>query len=161
VLGAGFALTDDRGRSVTDETYRGKWMLVFFGYTGCREACPIGLDTLSRTLDVLGADAEKVQPLFIDFSLDAPDQATLAQFVSNFHPSIIGLTGTREQTIAAVRQYKVRREYKFGNYSRKETGMRIDHTTVVYLVDPEGKHRAYFRHDMKPEEMAKAIRNHL
>jgi cytochrome oxidase Cu insertion factor (SCO1/SenC/PrrC family) len=136
-------------------------MLIFFGYTGCREACPTGLVTMTKALESMGPDADRVQPLFIDFSPEEPDLKGLAQFVGNFHPRLIGLTGSRIQISDAIRQFQVRREFKATNYSRKETGRRIDHTTYLYLVDPEGKTRAYFHHRRAPEEMAASIQRYV
>jgi protein SCO1/2 len=160
-LGGPFTLTDHTGRPVTDRTFRGGWMFIYFGYTGCREGCPTALVSMTQALEELGPDADRIQPLFIDFSMEEPDLPGLAQFVSNFHPRLIGLAGTRAQTFAAVRQFKVRRDFQFGNYSPKETGSRIDHTTFLYLVDPNGVTRAYFHHAMPADEMAKAIRGYL
>ncbi|WP_165937902.1 SCO family protein [Methylobacterium segetis] len=160
-LGGHFELVDHTGRPVQDTTFRGRWMLIYFGYTGCREACPVALVTMQKALDALGAEADRIQPLFVDFSLEKPDFKGLAQFVSNFHPRLLGLTGTRAQTFAAARQFRVRREFMHGNDSLKETGPRIDHTTYFYLVDPGGLTRSYFYHDQPVERIIEAIRLHL
>lgn len=159
--GGPFELTDHDGRTVTDKTFHGKWTLYFFGYTGCREACPLGLENITRSLELLGPEAEKFQPLFIDVGMEAPDRKGLKQFVSNFHPSILGLAGTRAQTFDIVRLYKIRREYMATNYSKKEFGPRIDHTTYIFLVDPSGKTRGYYHHALAPEKMAEFIRQHM
>jgi protein SCO1 len=160
-LGRPFELMDHHGQTVTNASYKGKWLLIFFGFAGCREACPTGLVTMGAALDALGEEAGRVQPLFVDVSMEEPDITGLAQFVSNFHPSLVGLTGTRAQTFATVRDFKIRREYAMANYSTKETGPRINHTTYVYLVDPEGVTRAYFDHTLEPERMALTMRLHM
>jgi protein SCO1/2 len=160
-LGKPFELMDHNGRTVTNASYPGKWLVVFFGFAGCRESCPIGLDAIGTALDALGPNADKVQPLFVDVSMDEPDLAGLKQFVGNFDPRIIGLTGTRAQTFAVVRDFKVRREYAMMNYSAKETGPRLNHTSYFYLVDPQGVTRAYFYHNLEPEKMAETIGLHL
>jgi protein SCO1/2 len=116
---------------------------------------------MTQTMNALGSDAEHIQPLFVDFSMEEPDVPGLAQFVDNFHPKLIGLTGTRAQTFGIVREFKVRREYTMTNYSLKETGRRINHTTYFYLVDPAGKTKAYFSYDLTPEQMVTAIRHHV
>jgi protein SCO1/2 len=113
---------------------------------------------MHKVLDALGPDVDRIQPLFVDFSLEQPDLKGLAQFVSNFHPKLLGLTGTRAQTFAAVRQFRVRREFMHGNDSIKETGLRIDHTTYFYLIDPDGLTRAYFYHDQPVEKIVEAMR---
>jgi protein SCO1/2 len=160
-LGGHFELTDHNGRAVEDTTFRGRWMLIYFGYPGCREACPVALLTMTQALDAMGQDADQIQPLFIDFSMEEPDLKGLGQFVGNFHPRLLGLAGTRAQTFAAVRQFKVRREYMHANYSEKETGPRIDHTTYFYLVDPNGITQAYFYHDQPVESIIADIRQHV
>jgi cytochrome oxidase Cu insertion factor (SCO1/SenC/PrrC family) len=160
-LGGHFELTDHNGRAVEDTTFRGHWMLIYFGYTGCREACPVALLTMTQALDAMGREADQIQPLFIDFSMEEPDLKGLGQFVGNFHPRLLGLAGTRAQTFAAVRQFKVRREYMHANYSEKETGPRIDHTTYFYLVDPDGITQAYFYHDQPVESIIADIRQHV
>ncbi len=159
--GGPFELTDHNGRAVTDKTFHGKWTLYFFGYTGCREACPLGLENITRSLELIGPESEKIQPLFIDVGMEAPDRKGLAQFVSNFHPNILGLSGTRAQTFEIVRLYKIRREYMGTNYSKKEFGPRIDHTTYIFLVDPSGKTRGYYHHALAPDQMAAFIRKHM
>lgn len=159
--GGPFELTDHTGRTVTDKTFHGKWALYFFGYTGCREACPLGLEHITRSLELLGPMAGKIQPLFVDVGMEPPDRKGLAQFVSNFHPSLLGLTGTRAQTFEIVRHYKIRREYMATNFSKKEFGPRIDHTTYIFLVDPDGKTRGYYHHALAPEKMAEFIRQHM
>jgi protein SCO1/2 len=160
-LGGHFELTDHNGRTVEDTTFRGSWMLIYFGYPGCREACPVALLTMTRALEAMGSDADQIQPLFIDFSMEEPDLKGLGQFVGNFHPRLLGLAGTRAQTFAALRQFKVRREYMHANYSEKETGPRIDHTTYFYLVDPAGVTQAYFYHDQPVESIIADIRQHV
>ncbi len=160
-IGRPFELMDHTGKTVTNASYPGKWLVLFFGFAGCREACPTGLDNLSAAMDALGSDADQIQPLFVDVSMEKPDIAGLAQFVSNFHPKLVGLTGTRAQTFAVVRDFKVRRSYAMMNYSSKETGPRLNHTTYFFLVDPEGVTRAYFYHNIAPEEMAETISSHL
>lgn len=159
-LGGAWDLMDHDGKLVTDETYRGKWMLIFFGFTGCREACPGALMTMSQALEKMGDEADDVQPLFVDFSMEEPDYLGLKQFVSNFHSRLIGLTGDRKQTFAAVRKFKVRREYSMTNYSSKETGPRINHTTYLYVVDPTGLTRGYFLDALPVEGYVEELRFH-
>jgi cytochrome oxidase Cu insertion factor (SCO1/SenC/PrrC family) len=160
-LGGPFSLTDHSGRAVTDRTFRGQWMLIFFGLTGCREACPVALQNMALALDALGKDADKIQPLYVDLDFVAPDHATLAQFVSNFHPRLLGLAGTRKQIFSILKAYRVQRESVHRSYSRKETGPRINHMTYLYLVGPDGVTRTYFYHDLAPEVMVAHIRRHM
>lgn len=160
-LGGAYELTDHTGRAVTDKTFHGRWVIYFFGYTSCREACPLGLEHITQALDAMGADADKIQPVFVDIGMEPPDQKGLAQFLKNFHPRLVGLAGTRAQTFDIVRLYKIRREYMATNYSKKEFGPRIDHTSYFFLADPEGNTRGYFHHALPPDQMVAFIRQHL
>jgi protein SCO1 len=157
-LGGPFELVDHTGRTVTDKTFRGQWMMLFFGFAGCREVCPVGLDKIGVVLEELGEAASKIQPLFIDLDYEATDKLTMAQFVSNFHPRLLGLTGTRAQKHVILRDYKVRRESKHAVSGKRETGHRIDHSSYFYLVDPEGRTRSYFHHALSPTEMTAIVR---
>lgn len=160
-LGGAFELTDHTGRAVTNETFKSRWMVLFFGFAGCREACPVGLDRLGQALEELGPDAEKIQPLFVDLDFGPPDREALAQFVGNFDKRILGLNGTRAQIYNILRDYKVRRELKHHAVGRKETGPRVDHSTYFYVVDPNGKTRSYFYHTLSATEMATHLRSYI
>ena len=160
-LGGPFELTDHNGRTVTNETYHGRWVVMFFGFTGCRESCPLALDRIGQALDELGPAADKIQPLFVDLDYGPPDVEGLAQFVGNFDKRIVGLTGSRAQIYSILRDYKVRRQMMHAASGKKETGPRIDHSTYIFMIDPEGKTRSYFYHTLTPSEMAAHMRRHL
>lgn len=158
-LGGPFTMTDHTGATVTQESFPGKWLVLTFGFPGCRESCPIALDSLSRALELMGDDAAKVQTLFVDISMDRkPDHKAMAQFMSNFHESILGLGGTRAQVAGMVRNFKVRREYAHVMVSAKETGPRIDHSSYVFMIDPQRRTRSMFYFDLPAEKMVEHIR---
>jgi cytochrome oxidase Cu insertion factor (SCO1/SenC/PrrC family) len=159
--GKPFTLTDHTGRTVTDATFKGRWRLMFFGFAGCREACPAGLDRMALALQELGPAGERIQPLFVDLDFAGPDLKGLAQFVGNFHPRLLGLTGDRRQMYDILRDFRVRREIKHAAQGKKETGPRIDHSTTFFLVDPDGRTRTYFYHTLQPAEMAAHIKKYL
>ena len=159
--GKPFELIDHDGATVTDATWRGKWRLMFFGFAGCREACPVGLDRMGEALNLLGPLGETIQPLFIDIDYAGPDLIGLKQFVGHFHPRLVGLTGNRRQIFLIVRDFQVRREIKHGLHGKKETGPRIDHSTYFFVVDPEGRTRSYFHHTETPADMAAHMRRQL
>lgn len=160
-LGGPFELIDHTGRKVTDVSFRGQWMLMFFGFAGCREACPLALEHMAQSLENLGEKANGVQPLFVDLDFAGPDLRGLAQFVSHFHPRLLGLTGNRRQMYNVLRNFQIRREIKHGGQGKRETGPRIDHSTHFFLVDPSGNTRTYFYHTLTPAEMAAHMRRYL
>jgi protein SCO1/2 len=140
-IGGPFALTDMNGRAVTDQTFRGRWMLVFFGYTHCPDACPLALSEMSETLDRLGPLADRVQPLFVSVDPERDTPAALHDMLESFDPRILGLSGTQEQVAAAARAY-----HAF--YARHGDGpdYAVDHSTLLYVMDPQGRYVTHFTH---------------
>lgn len=135
-IGGAFSLVDHEGRSVTDADFRGKPMLVFFGFTHCPEVCPTTLFEASNRLVKLGAGADKLQVLFItvDPERDTPQQ--LALYLQSFDKRIVGLTGSVEQVEAAVKAYRA--------YVKKvptDSGYTMDHSSSVYVMAADGSFR--------------------
>ena len=155
-IGGPFTLMDGDGHTVSDQTYRGKWLIVYFGYTFCPDACPTALNEIAEALVALGPDAARVQPLFItiDPERDRPD--VMRQYVAAFDTRIVGLTGTPQQIAAAAKAYRVFYE-KVGdgpNYS-------MDHSTGIYVVAPDGRFNSLLPHDITGQEIAKRLKELL
>jgi protein SCO1/2 len=157
-VGGPFSLTDDQGHAVTDQTYRGRWMLVYFGYTYCPDVCPTELQTIAAALDKLGPEAKSVAPLFITVDPDRDTPAALANYVKLFDDRIVGLSGTAEQIAAVARAYRV---YYAKVTPKDSTSYLMDHSSFVYLVGPDGKLRALFRPGQSAQELADAIRTRM
>lgn len=135
-VGGPFSLVDHNGRRVTDADFRGKPMLVFFGFTHCPEVCPTTLLDLTNQLKALGPEAERLQVLFITVDPERDTPAQLALYLQSFDPRIVGLSGTVEEVEAAVKAYKA--------YARKiptEDSYTMDHTASVYVMDAAGRFR--------------------
>jgi protein SCO1 len=148
-----FALTLADGNAVTERTYRGKWLLVYFGYTFCPDVCPTTLMEIAGALATLGQRAEAVQSLFVtvDPKRDTPE--IVSEYVKSFDPRIVGLTGVLPQIAAAARSFNV-------FYERRDTddgGYIYDHTTLIYLVDPEGKFVKAIAGDAGTQQIADAL----
>jgi len=157
-VGGPFQLTDHTGKIRSDADFRGKLLLVYFGYTYCPDVCPADLLQISLTLDQLGQAASEVQPLFITLDPERDTPAVLAQYVSSFHPSIIGLTGTPEQIQAAAAAYKV----YYAKYTPPDGGVYlIDHSGFTYLMDRTGKYLGFFPPGTPANRMAEIIRPFL
>lgn len=157
-VGGPFSLIDHNGRPRTDADFRGRMLLVYFGFTSCSDACPIDLQSMAGALDRLGPAAEAVQPLFItvDPQKDTPEQ--LKSYVALFHPRLIGLTGGLQQIPAVERAYRV---YARESKPSKEADPSIDHSSFVYLIDAAGKYIGFFPPGTSPDRMAEVIRREL
>ncbi len=156
-VGGPFTLVNHKGETVTEKDFLGKYMLVFFGYTYCPDVCPTALSDMAAVLDMLGEEkAQKVVPVFIsvDPARDTPEH--LAEYVSFFHPRTVGLTGTEEQIKAVAREYRVyyRKNDPAGNDPQDYL---VDHTSIIYLMGPDGKLVTHFSHGTDPKAMAERI----
>ena len=156
--GARFILVAHDGRTVTDETFRGKHLVVFFGYTSCPDVCPTTLQTLAIALDQLGPLAAEVQPLFISLDPERDSRDTIAAYVASFHPSIVGLTGGREMIERVARGFRVKYERVPGSRPGEYT---IDHTASMFHMGPDGRYLGRYTQAMSPEDIATDLKRAL
>ncbi len=158
-IGGPFTLTDAQGKTVTDRDFRGKWLLVYFGYTFCPDVCPTTLNQLAAALGALGAKADEVVPVFITIDPQRDTPAVMGQYVAAFSPRLVGLTGTPEQIEKVAKEYRV-------YYAPHRTGpgpndYTMDHTSLIYLMGPDGSFVAPIRADQTAAEMAADLGRHL
>lgn len=158
-VGGPFSLTDHTGKRVTDQDFRGRYMLVFFGFTFCPDVCPTALQVSSAALDKLGDKARRVTPVLIsvDPERDTPEQ--LQSYVSSFHPRLVGLTGTLPEIEAVARAYRA--YYRRVKDERSTAGYSIDHTSIIYLMGPDGRFLTHFTHATSVDAMAAGLARHL
>ncbi len=155
-IGGPFQLEAAGGRTVTDKEFRGRWMLVYFGYTHCPDACPTALQDMAGALDELGQDArKKVAVVFItvDPARDTPQ--AMQDYVSGFDAPITGLSGSPEQIAAAARAYRVyykRHDEAGGDYA-------MDHSSIIYVMNPKGQFVGNFTHQTTPNAIAAKLRS--
>src|SRR4051812_29114242 len=154
-IGGPFALIDQDGRPRTDTDFRGKLLLVYFGFTYCPDVCPTDLQAIGLALDRLGQGGEAVQPLFITLDPERDTQELLADYVPLFHPRLIALRGEMAATRVAARAYKV---YYAQVPVSGGSGYTVDHSGFIYLMDRDGKYLGFFPPGTPPERMADAIR---
>lgn len=155
LVGGPFTLIDETGRRVTDQDFRGKFLLVFFGFTYCPDVCPSGLQVMAAALDKLGPKAERITPVLISIDPERDTPAQLATYVKSFHPRLKGLTGTPAEIEAVTKSYRV--------YVRKVTdakstaGYTIDHSSIIYVMGPDGAYRTHFTHATSPDAIAERL----
>lgn len=153
LIGGDFTLTSHTGKRVSAKDFRGKYMLVYFGYTFCAEICPTELQTMSEAIDLLGKDGDKVVPILISVDPERDTVKKLAEYVPLFHKNLVGLTGTPEEIARAAKAYRAYYA-KTGEGSQYE----MDHSAIIYLMDKKGQYAAHFAFGVKPEKMAEKIR---
>jgi protein SCO1 len=153
-VGGPFTLTANDGSTVTDQTYRGKWLLIYFGYTYCPDACPTSLNEISQAMAKLGAKADQIQPLFITIDPGRDTPETMANYVRAFDPRIIGLTGTPAQIAQVAKEFQVYYE----RHKTDDGSYLMDHTSLIYVMNPRGQFVRLFPGDMTGERMAQYLR---
>jgi cytochrome oxidase Cu insertion factor (SCO1/SenC/PrrC family) len=157
-VGGPFELTDQTGHRRTDADFRGKLVVLYFGYTYCPDVCPTELQSISLALDKLGAAADAVQPVFITVDPERDTPARLADFVSSFHPRLIGLTGS----LADIKKTAIAYRTFFAKNSTATPGdYSVDHTGFIYLVGKDGRYLGFLPPGVSPDEIADAIRIRL
>ncbi|MCD1636712.1 SCO family protein [Martelella mediterranea] len=151
-----FSLTDHNGNRVTEANFRGRWQLVFFGFTHCPDVCPTTLAYMAEVLDRIGNQSQHIAPLFItvDPTRDTPE--VMAEYVRAFHPDLIGLTGTEAEIGAAAHAFRV--YYEKMEEASAPDGYLMAHAGHIYLMTPEGRYEAVFREgEQSAQEMASKI----
>lgn len=187
-FGGPFALTDHNGQRVTDQTWRGQYMLIYFGFTRCTDACPVDVPNLVQGLDLVAPLDARIQPLFV--TVDPADTASdLKSYVEAFHPRLVGLTGTEVELAAMAKAYRVHR-YRVQFQSELQqpvtTGPRhsimlanpvipahgekphapgqrfsINHGTLTYLMGPDGGFLTIFPHGSDGRRIAEVLRKYV
>ena len=156
-VGGPFALPDASGRLRSLEEFRGRVVLLYFGYTHCPDVCPTDLAAIAGALRLLGPQAAAVQPLFVTLDPARDTPALLAQYAAAFHPAFVALRGGEAETRRIARNYKVAYErVRDGN-----GGYAIDHAAFTFLLDRAGKYVGFFPPGTHADRMAAMIRDSL
>lgn len=156
-IGGPFRLTDQYGKTVTQADFRGRYMLIYFGYSYCPDVCPTTLGVMAQALEKLGAQSERVVPVFITVDPARDTPKVLADYMKAFGPNFIGLTGSNDQIKAVEKEYRVyaaKRPLENGNYG-------MDHSSVIYLMGPNGKMVSFYDEAMSPDDLAKDLKEKI
>ena len=151
--GKTLALTDHNGKPRTLEDFRGKAIVLFFGFTQCPDFCPTTLGELAQSVKQLGSDAQRVQVLFVTLDPERDGPKQLAQYVTAFDPGFLGLYGTLESTRAVAKEFKV-------YFEKRKSGdsYTVDHSAQSYVIDPQGRLRLFVRHERIGADLAADLR---
>lgn len=156
-IGGPFQLTDQDGNRITEQDFRGKPYLVFFGFTHCPDICPTTLFEVSEVMNALGEDADRVSALFVSVDPERDTPAVIKDYLSSFDPHVRGATGTKkqlEQVAKGFRTFFKKHPTGNGDYS-------MDHSAIVYLMDKDGRFVAPFNLKRPPQDAANDLRKYL
>lgn len=156
-LGGAFSLIDHHGNRVTDNDFKGKFSLIYFGFTRCPDICPDELDKMSAAIDIVNnVVGDVVYPIFItcDPARDPPQE--MAEYLEDFNPKIVGLTGSYEEIKDICKKFRVYFSTP-KNIDPKKDDYLVDHSVFFYLMDPEGKFIEVFGRNSTSEDLARAI----
>ena len=156
-VGGPFTLTDHLGHVRSDRDFRGKLMIVYFGYTFCPDVCPADLMAITQALDALGTAADGIQPIFITIDPER-DGKVLAEYLGAFHRSFVGLTGAPDEIRKVANAYKA-------FYARlppaADGEYAIDHTGVIYLMGRQGEYLGFMPPQTDPQKLTEVLRTYL
>ncbi len=150
-----FALNDQDGKPRTLADFKGKAVVIFFGYTHCPDVCPTTMAEMAAVMKQLGPDADRVQVLFVTLDPERDTQALLKQYVPAFDPRFIGLSGDQEATAKVAKEFRVFYQKVPGKDAGSYT---MDHTAASYVFDPQGRVRLFVRHGQGPEPIAQDLK---
>ncbi|MEQ9447411.1 MAG: SCO family protein [Rhodospirillaceae bacterium] len=162
-IGGPFTLVNGSDETVTEDVLKGRYSLIYFGFTYCPDICPLALQTITDAIELLGPAGEQVQPIFISVDPERDTPSVVDAYVDHFHPAFIGLTGSLAQTTAAANAYKVyAKKAPLTDADGAPTGdYLVDHTGFIYLMNPEGKYAHHFGGDATAEDIAAYMRERV
>ena len=156
-VGGPFQLTDQHGKRVSDREFRGRYMLIYFGYSFCPDVCPTTLAVMAQALDKLGDRTRQVTPVFITIDPERDTPKVLDDYMKAFGPNFIGLTGSPAEIKNVEKEYRVyaaKKPLEGGNYG-------MDHSSVIYLMGPNGKMISFYDEAVSPDDLAKDLRSKI
>ncbi len=178
--GEPLTFTDHRGRAVTEESFLGQFLLIYFGYTHCPDVCPTDLQVITHAVEDLGEAGARVTPIFITVDPQRDSVAVMADYIGHFHPRMVGLSGTPEQLARARKAFRVRamkfflppsddddedddedEDEKDDDKDDEAEDYLFSHTTLYYLIDADGKLLTTFHRAQRAERIAAKIRQYL
>jgi protein SCO1/2 len=156
-VGGPFQLTDQSGKRVTDKDFRGRYMLIYFGYSFCPDVCPTTLSVMAQALEKAGDRAKQVAPILITIDPERDTPTVLEDYVKAFGPSFVGLTGNVAEIKDVEKKYRVyavKKPLEGGNYG-------MDHSSVIYLMGPDGKLVSFYDEAISPDDLAKELKQKI
>lgn len=161
-FGGPFTLQSSDKTQISDTDFRGRFMLVYFGYTHCPDICPTELSVMTEALDALGSDADSIQPIFVTVDPQRDTEELLAEYRKSFHSRFVMLTGDEKAIAAAAKAYKVhRRKFLWRADAAPADDYGVDHGSIVYLMGRDGAFVTLFPHGTSAQKMTDVLRKYV
>lgn len=159
-VGGPFELVNQDGETVRDTDLRGKYMLIYFGFTYCPDTCPVALETMSAALDKMDPDiVAQIQPMFISVDPDRDTPQAVKDYIGYFHKYFIGLTGTPAQVKQAADAYGVYYAKAPAAPGDDPQSYLINHVSIIYFMGKDGRYLTHFTHNESPEKISSALQS--
>lgn len=159
LVGGPFHLTNQKGEAVTEKTYTGKFMMVFFGFSHCQDVCPTELQVMTAAMQQLGSQADQIVPIFVSIDPERDTTTVMADYVKAFDPRLQGLTGTPEQIAEIARAYHA--YYKKIPNEKNPDDYEMDHTSIIYIMRPDGSFIKHFNYTTDAKALADDLKKVL
>jgi protein SCO1/2 len=157
-VGGPFRLIDQDGKARSNSDFRGKYQLIYFGYSFCPDVCPTTLGVISQALDQMGADGNRIVPIFITIDPERDTPAVMKQYMAAFGPRFVGLTSDVATINAVEKEYRVYAKKQPLDKSNPKGGYGMDHSSVIYLMGPDGRMVSYYDELISPDALAKDLK---
>lgn len=158
-VGGPFKLTDQTGKTVTDADFRGRYMLIYFGYSFCPDVCPTTLSVIGDALTKL--KDPRIVPVFITIDPERDTPQVLSDYMKAFGPQFVGLTGSPDAIKAVEQKYRVYAAKKPIDPNNPKRGYGMDHSSVIYLMGPDGKLVSFYDEAISPDDLAKELKSKI
>ncbi len=161
-VGGPFTLTGPDGKRVSSSDFRGRYMLIYFGYSFCPDVCPTTLAVMSEALDKAGPAGRRVVPIFITIDPERDTPKVLSDYLKAFGPQFVGLTGSVDEIKAVEKLYRVYAvKEPLDNAKGMAGGYGMNHSNVLYLMGPDGKLVSYYSESISPDDLTKELRKRV
>jgi cytochrome oxidase Cu insertion factor (SCO1/SenC/PrrC family) len=160
-VGGPFRLTDQAGAVKTDRDFHGRYQLIYFGYSFCPDVCPTTLAVIGQALDKLGSEGKRVTPIFITIDPERDTPKVLVDYMKAFGPQFVGLTGSPDQIKQVEKEYRVYALKKPIDPAHPERGYGMDHSSVIYLMGPDGRLVSFYDEAISADDLAKDLRQKI